>query len=664
MSNSPASAIVNEDVISSSTPLEMTLAGVHPRVFVNAHQRDLIQQRSADEPYCSMLESLRHTVNQLARQTVLAENDKGTPVKTRDFQSSGTDKRKYGDWIYEAAGYYMLTGDIEARDLALTIMRAVARYESWGTSLMFGHYAKGMACGIDWLWNDLETSERAYFLDILHKHTRVVFDEWASYHSGEPFGYTWNIMGVILAGLSAAAMVLYGERPGISPIINLVVEKTRAALHALGDDGVSPEGIMYGNYYFSNLVGSVILIRDLVGIDLFPTCAWLRNAGKALQYHSLPRQHWGQTPRCFQFGDAHTDRVEGYCVPLRACAAAFKDPEVQTIADALACVVPGKTVANIFSILWHDAELPSHPPQLERIKHFEDLDIVIGRSDWNGDESVFGLKCGAAVGKKGVSLYSNPLAGGHMQPSSGVVQLFSHGDWILAHPGYTWKRTAYHNCLLVNGKGQRGSESEWFEDLSYRQGAPSPTVTHVGSTEVMDHVIAHVAPAYPEEAGIEHYNRHLLYIKPNGWIVLDAIAFKKPSLPEIRWHSRFDLSQLNPAVYAGQGENARFRFSILEADNLVLKNETETILHSSRYEISPLNVLRVASASNVMTQVFISVIETAPVAKDIKTSVTCQRDGKQLNLTLKGYPVEQILLDPFLSQGVAATGNQSIWAQG
>ncbi len=134
MTRKRVSEIIDNDVISSSTPLEMEMAGVHPRLHVSATRLEAICQCKDQQPYAGLLASIQHTVDALAERPLLAEHDTGKPVKLANFQAPGVGKREYGDRIYQAAGHYLLSGDTGARDLALDTMRALAAY-----SLYFGH---------------------------------------------------------------------------------------------------------------------------------------------------------------------------------------------------------------------------------------------------------------------------------------------------------------------------------------------------------------------------------------------------------------------------------------------------------------------------------------------------------------------------------------------
>lgn len=551
--------IVLNDVISSSTPLEMHLAGVHPRLHYTADRLANIQKNKERAPYRSMLAGMARAAVKLEESPLLSEDDKGQPIKTANFQASGADKREYGDRIYQAAGHFLLSGEPRSRERALDVMRALAAYSQWGSSLMYGHWAHGMACGIDWLWDEIDEAERNYFLDTLYARTEHVFGEWASYRSGEPFGYTWNIMGVILGGLGAAAGVLYGERPDVARMVNLVTEKTRASANALGDDGVSPEGMAYGSYYVTFMTYAFTFVRDLVGVDLYQTCPWFRAFPDAIRHHSLPRDSWKIVRRCFQFGDAHRDNHgSSPSDALWACARAYGDGRAQTLANDISNGGGGPISAFHF-----DPDVsPTSPDAAETLKHFKDLGIVIGRTDWSGSESAFAVKCGAPNGHKGMTQYTNPLAGGHMQPSAGVVQIFSHGQWILAHPGYTWKDTSYHNCMIVDGVGQEGSDSEWFEDLAFRQGAPCPHIVRVASASWGDYVLANPGPAYRKGSYVSLYYRHVFFIKPDCWIVVDAVRFARPATPEVLWHTLTPMTQLRAGCYTTTHDTAHARISV------------------------------------------------------------------------------------------------------
>lgn len=49
--------------------------------------------------------------------------------------------------------------------------------------------------------------------------------------------------------------------------------------------------------------------------------------------------------------------------------------------------------------MWYDPSVPrDSPTNLPTTKHFEDMGIVVARSDWSGNESMVVFKCGPPLG--------------------------------------------------------------------------------------------------------------------------------------------------------------------------------------------------------------------------------------------------------------------------
>jgi hypothetical protein len=249
-----------------------------------------------------------------------------------------------------------------------------------------------------------------------------------------------------------------------------------------------------------------------------------------------------------------------------------------------------------------------------------------------------------------------PFAGGHMQPSAGVLQVFSHNQWILAHPNYTWKDTAYHNCLIIDGAGQEGGDGEWFEDLAFRQGAPPPHLVRVTSTDWGHYVLANPAPAYRKGSGVEQYYRHVLFCKPDCWVVVDAIRLQAPATPEVLWHTLTPLTEHEPNVFTTTSDTAASRITVLCADGLACSTEEQTILHSSRYTVDPRQLLRIKPTAPVTERIFVTAIETSPAGASPATLVTCEQSGTDLTINILASTPVRLSLDPFSDEGPGLPG--------
>ncbi|OGV79559.1 MAG: hypothetical protein A2340_11235 [Lentisphaerae bacterium RIFOXYB12_FULL_60_10] len=164
------------------------------------------------------------------------------------------------------------------------------------------------------------------------------------------------------------------------------------------------------------------------------------------------------------------------------------------------------------------------------------MGLVFMRADWSGSESVLALRCGPAAGHHAGTRFRHAVAGGHMHPSAGTIQLATSDGPLIVHTGYTHKLTAHASTLLVNGKGQLGEGCDWFEDLDFRKGHPAPAITRVESRRNYDYAVADATAAYPSEAGLRRFHRHVIFIKPACWLIVDDLEAAKPASFEILFH--------------------------------------------------------------------------------------------------------------------------------
>lgn len=593
-------AIAASDVINSATPLECGLLGVHPRLMCVRQPFDRLRGRLGAEPWKGWLAQLVRDGDALLR-TELSGRLMGTPVSVFDI-------RGLGGHLISLSLLHRLTERPVYRERVGSLMGRLAAETDWGDSLVYGHWAQGFAIALDWLWHDFDAETRSRHIETLYARTRHVFDRWASYRSGDPFGYTWNISSVVLGGITATAGCLYGERPDIAPLANLAWEKLRGQSAALGPDGVSPEGIMYGGYYASYLAANFLMAEDLLGIDLFGTTPWLSRYALALHAQSLPRASWRADDAFFMQGDAHGN-IFGLESVVRTVAGAARDGTAQWLADEL--LASGHIGVSPFSFLLYDPDVKAAPP-LPRppFDLMEDHGIVVMRSDWSGRESACAFKCGPNVGHHAARRYSHPLGGGHMHPNNGEVQIFSHGEWILTHPGYVYKDTALHNTILVDGVGQYGEKSEWFEDLPYRRRRLYPFMERAEHHGRWDCCVADMTLAYPEELGLRRLRRHLLYLRPDAWVVVDALEGEREVVPTVLFHPAFSLRREDGRTFSGSGRSAGCRIRIHSPGSVAADLLEQPRVHTGGEVHGSMPLLRVSPAAPARRHLLVATVET------------------------------------------------------
>ena len=124
-----------------------------------------------------------------------------------------------------------------------------------------------------------------------------------------------------------------------------------------------------------------------------------------------------------------------------------------------------------------------------------------------------------------------------MHPDAGTFLIFACGDWLLADDGYCAKFTCQQNTLTVNGIGQTGEGGDWFEGVLLRREHRWPWIFRADSTPAIDYVVGNAAPAYEARAGLRRFLRHLLFVKPATWIVIDEIEAEQPAAFEVFFHA-------------------------------------------------------------------------------------------------------------------------------
>ena len=212
------------------------------------------------------------------------------------------------------------------------------------------------------------------------------------------------------------------------------------------------------------------------------------------------------------------------------------------------------------NLVWYDPSVPTAAPSsLPTLHHFDDLDIVAARSDWSGNESLVVLKCGPFLGHKAVQEFSYDPGGGHVHPDANHFVLFGAGGWLIRDDGYRSKWTGQHNTLLIDGRGQLGEGQQWFQGSQPLAVKARPRILRADSTPTLDHIVGDATEAYPAELGVERFQRHLLFLKPDVLVVADDIRLKKPKELELRFHPEEQSMRRDGEAFVFAGKSVTLR---------------------------------------------------------------------------------------------------------
>lgn len=537
------------DIITSLSPLESGLVGVHPRLHGGEGWWEAMRPKLNSEPWAGLWARVRR----------VAEDE-----LKREVPKVYEGNRWWGSRLPVIAMAYRFTGDRRYLELARGQMLTEATKADAVVSLSGGHLLYGTAVAYDWLYHDLTESERALIRGNLLRHGAAMYESINDVGSWCATIYTCNHFPVCLAGLVAAAGAIYGEVPGVAAWLRLGVEKGRLMKQALGPDGASQEGLGYGQYYLEFYLVQLDLLRSLVGEDLFIDSEFLRNTAKFHLYSAQCRNSWTERAWLICLGDGVRYAWYGPDYMMRRLASEYRDGVAQWFAHETHAAGVTRDQAPHLALFWHDESVKPVPAAtLPAMHYFNDLDLVLGRSGWHGDEHVYAFKCGPHFGHHALKHYTHDIGGGHMHPDAGHLVILAQGDELLAEDGYTFKTTHYHNTVIVNGTGQTGDGVEWFEGLELRRQKRGPRILSATHTPAEDLIVADVAPAYDAAVGLTRFTRTVRYVRPDVWIVTDDLVADRPSTFEWYWHSAFPFEKLADGSYAARGTKSWMRLTTL-----------------------------------------------------------------------------------------------------
>ncbi|MEI7437065.1 MAG: hypothetical protein WCL16_09715, partial [bacterium] len=433
--------------------------------------------------------------------------------------------------------------------------------------------------------------------------------------------------------LTAAGCALYGEMPGISRWLQLCVEKSRVMAGALGPDGASQEGIGYGQYYNEFFIKTLVLVKELMGVDLFKDCAYLRNLPLFYLHSSISREAWTPQTNLINLGDGVRGNWYGPDSHLRVLAGYYRDPLAQWLADQHQIAETAMISGSFLNLTHYDPTVPSQSPvRLPRSHRFTDKDLVYQRSGWNTGEAVMAFRCGPHFGHYALGRFTGEIGGGHMQANNGTLYLIAGGDYLLSGDGYFRKLTEYGNTLRLDGQGQVGEGGEWFESLSLRQHPRGARILAQCLEGDCEYVIGDLAPAYPEALKIRWLLRKLVYFRPMTWLLIDEIETEAPVAMEARFHSDFPFVA-EGGSWLAHGKSFALRLTACGTTDWASRAEVQPCAYVDGKVTRHYPVLKLETGRHIRSSL-VTVLEVLPVSGTPVEAPDLCWDGKRMHLAM------------------------------
>lgn len=548
-------------------PITGELRGVHPRLYLTAERIAFLRRAiRTDERWQALFETLRQQADTAVRHPPpdYAEQMK----RYREGEPAGSHEqlwqRGVGNRIPSIALAYLLTDDPRYLEAAKTWLFAALDYPTWGIGRMAGldlaagHILAGVGLAYDWLYTHLTPDERSLIRQKVtpraEKLARNGFNDVPFWHKA----YMQNHLWVSLAGMCTTALALADEVPETASWICFAHGKFVRTLELLGDDGGSHEGYGYWEYGAEYIMRYLEMAKACLGIDLYVDSQgvphpWLsRNAAYALHL-ALPRAMWTRKQSVVDLADCPRNHWYGPSYLLRNLARRYPDSAWQGAAQWLAQEFTSSAAdatgsGHYLNFAWYDPTIAPRTPQaasLPLCHHFEDLGIVSSRSAWEGKATHLVVKCGPPLGHRHADGTAD-YGAGHVHPDVGHFILAARGEVLFRDSGYTNpKLTGNHSVVLVDGRGQKGEGSTWFEYGAWARDRRVPSIRAVASTPGGDVIDCDVAPAYAPDIGLRTFDRTFEFNRAERLGIRDHLQLERDAELEWRLQVEGNLEKLS-----------------------------------------------------------------------------------------------------------------------
>ncbi len=532
-----------------------------------SHQAIFQPLRQATDPYLGSNVDARGLVSWESRSAALGDlRDIGNALVVFAFVAQLDDNPQY----------FQL-----ARDWLLRVT-SFGTFDLDGThDLVQGHLLAGAAIAFDFLAPRLSGSDAQA---VIAGITRNANDLMSAGRGGMFWEreFLQNHNWINHAAVGLAALAVREDLPDTitSPWLNYAADNARTVNGMLNTivDGTFHEGLAYSAYGLVWHLPFLSALQRSTATDL-GNVGMLRAYGTARAHLHLPD---AANQYILPTGDFYGFSLDDGLETLRYAASRFGDELAQAIADRWVSTVAPSTYApelaqRVFEFLFYDPSVRSADLRSQALDWFgADLQAAVFRSSWESNGLVFALKTGSFGGNSGWDRNrTNPSAAGnlnfaHDHADDNGFYLYANGAWLapeaagyfIGHPdspGPQANRTAFHNSLVIDGRGQLGegvrtlgdlaAQNPWFFDRS--GGIP-----FFGYTDDFGYAVGDGSRLYDSALGLRGWERHVLFVE-RRWIVLRDVI-QSSAAHEYLWlcHMMDGVSRQDQWLH-GQSKNGQ-----------------------------------------------------------------------------------------------------------
>ncbi|NOZ21139.1 MAG: DUF4962 domain-containing protein [Planctomycetes bacterium] len=489
----------------------------HPRIYIRPEDvpriRALVKGKLKEELAGRWRQLAKRIGQELPSDTSQVEKVVDYKTKCKRRWASKALATRQSRAVEQFAVAYLLTGDERFGQEAKRRALHLCQWDPKGfTSHKVSDFANGWtleycAMAYDYCYDLFTPEERTRLRDMLKARAEQI---WKSYHQRIDrhflHAHGWQH---IIPSFGVGALALYGEVPGAEEWFKYFVNIWTCIYPPWSrTDGGWANGIGYYSTAMFNSVGMPQLIKSATGIDTMEK-PWHKNAARFLIYGMPP-------------GICRPSFGDGSPAPPNKRHAFLMDYYARRYADPQAawyvqnCGFPRLwSINELLAVLWSEMPRPDPKPPMDwpKAECFPDIGWVLSHTDITNpkDDITFAFK-------------SSPFGSySHMHADQNSFVLQIGGKPVCIDSGYYiaygddhfkgwYILTKAHNSILIDGEGQTPHSTEAYG-----------RITDFYTSARFDYYCGDATTAYPKELGLKRFKRHVLYVRPDIFVIYDEL---------------------------------------------------------------------------------------------------------------------------------------------
>jgi hypothetical protein len=561
----------------AATPLTQNASG-HPSLFFNASELPAMREAST-----TTHADIWNPINTYATR-LLSRPMASNPPGNADLNFFRTESAQ----VISIAFACVMTDRDDYCQLAKNRVLTHASWSVWDENdqrgLGHAHMVFSTGLAYDWLYNKLSDSERTTVRNSLLQQGERLYLAGIALNLNDPLwwseSYFQNHYYILNSSLGIAAMALMNDPLGLDCLSGNACADARVSttpeqwLSAVGErmrlgqsilngvaDGSWHEGIPYQNYMLSFLLAFTRNYRDIAGQDVIPQ-TYLQNYVNWRLYNYLDNGDF-----IISVSDFDWDWANGYSPQaiLHFISGEYNNSTAEWLVDEMVDEI-GRPVGDnpwhVFEFFYYNPSVDAQAPTSMPLSYRSiDADAAIWRTGWESDAQVFGFKSGALGGRFGFTTFTNrtdppwdpscrsngcQLNIGHDHEDANSFTLFRDGEWLIPENAYWGGYDAdLHNSILIDGQGQYRPPANHYDLFPEDFVGTDARFETVANGSFFDYLASNATGRYRNINGLQNISRHVLYLRPDYFLILDNLAANSSHQYEAVVHFPDNITQGN-----------------------------------------------------------------------------------------------------------------------